>query len=223
MRSSSALRQQLIRSLCWLAPNHWTCSNRPEAASDVISGKLKVWVAACPRQVCKILHRCPNHSREIPPKRKYSIADNVITGVAVDYNGVGVHVKSGDSRSNGSRDIRRADFVSNDRTKGRAYRGLSHTWGASLGETPVRQLYLTGVSPKNAQTHNYHIPVILRDIQVEVGVLTTIVSKARSSLTLNFNVKSCTKFPVYMENSWKMTAACVKVTAAPKRITWVVR
>ena len=40
-----------------------------------------------------------------------AICGFVISGVAID-----VHIKFGDSRSNGSRDIRGADFVSNERT-----------------------------------------------------------------------------------------------------------
>ena len=36
---------------------------------------------------------------------------DVISSVAVDYVGVGVHVKFGDSRSNGSQDILKAGFV----------------------------------------------------------------------------------------------------------------
>ena len=38
-------------------------------------------------------------------------------GVAVDNVGVDVEIKFGDSRSNSYRDIRGADFVSNERTK----------------------------------------------------------------------------------------------------------
>ena len=40
--------------------------------------------------------------------------NDVMSGVAVDYVGVDVRVKYGDSGSNGSRDIRGADFVSNE-------------------------------------------------------------------------------------------------------------
>ena len=42
------------------------------------------------------------------------VDNNVICGVAVDYVGVDVTMKFGDSRSNGSRDIRGANFVSNE-------------------------------------------------------------------------------------------------------------
>ena len=41
---------------------------------------------------------------------------DVTSSLAVDYFGVDVCVKLRDSRSNGSRDIRGADFVSNERT-----------------------------------------------------------------------------------------------------------
>ena len=44
------------------------------------------------------------------------VHNDVISGVAEDYVGVDVHVKFGGSRSNGSRDIRCTDFMSNERT-----------------------------------------------------------------------------------------------------------
>ena len=44
------------------------------------------------------------------------VDNEVIPDVAIDYVGMDVHVKFADSRSNGSRDIRGADFVSNERT-----------------------------------------------------------------------------------------------------------
>ena len=44
------------------------------------------------------------------------VDDDVISAAAVGNVDVDVGVKLGDSRSNGSRDIRRADFVSNERT-----------------------------------------------------------------------------------------------------------
>ena len=44
------------------------------------------------------------------------MASAVISSAFVGQVGVDVHVKFGDSRSNGSRDIRAADFVSNERT-----------------------------------------------------------------------------------------------------------
>ena len=47
---------------------------------------------------------------------RLEIDNDVISGVAVDNVGVDVHIKFGDSRSNGFRDIRGADFVSNKRT-----------------------------------------------------------------------------------------------------------
>ena len=46
----------------------------------------------------------------------FALTSDTISGVAVDYAGMDVRVKCGDSRSNGSRDIRRADSVSTDRT-----------------------------------------------------------------------------------------------------------
>ena len=72
-----------------------------------------------------------NHSGEIPPPPKPSEAafstvfphnfrlevdNDVISGVAVDSVGMDVPIKFGDSRSNGFRDIRGTDFVSNERT-----------------------------------------------------------------------------------------------------------
>ena len=44
------------------------------------------------------------------------VDNDVISGVAVDYVSMDVRVKFGDSRSNGSRDIQEADFVSNEWT-----------------------------------------------------------------------------------------------------------
>jgi hypothetical protein len=48
--------------------------------------------------------------------RRPEIDNDVMSGVAVDNVGVDVHIKFGDSRSNRFRDIRGADFVSNERT-----------------------------------------------------------------------------------------------------------
>ena len=45
--------------------------------------------------------------------------DDVISGVAVDNVGVDVRIKFGRSRSNRFRDIRGADFVSNEQTNER--------------------------------------------------------------------------------------------------------
>ena len=42
------------------------------------------------------------------------VDNDVISGMTVDNVGMDVHVKFGDSRSNGFRDIRGADFVSNE-------------------------------------------------------------------------------------------------------------
>ena len=70
-----------------------------------------------------------NRSREIPPEAvgggifasfpydfRPEVDNDVISGVAVKYFGVDVGVKFGDSTPNRSRDIRGADFVSNERT-----------------------------------------------------------------------------------------------------------
>ena len=46
------------------------------------------------------------------------IDNDVISGVAVDNVGVDVHIKFGDSRSNRFRDVRGADFVTNERNLG---------------------------------------------------------------------------------------------------------
>ena len=69
-----------------------------------------------------------NRSRKIPHKAagggildsifRYNFRpeDDVISSVDVDNVGMDVCVKFGDSKSNGFRDIRGADFVSNERT-----------------------------------------------------------------------------------------------------------
>ena len=67
-----------------------------------------------------------NRSREIPPEAvgggifhffslnfRPEVDNDVIFGVAVDYVSVDVLVNFGDSRSNGFRDIRWANYVSN--------------------------------------------------------------------------------------------------------------
>ena len=43
------------------------------------------------------------------------VGSDVISGLVVELTGVDVRVKFGDSMSNGSRDIRAAHFVSNER------------------------------------------------------------------------------------------------------------
>ena len=66
----------------------------------------------------KLCDPCFNHSREIPPKPsqavfltvfcynfRLEVDTDVIYGVAVDYVGIGVKIKFGDSRPNGSLDI----------------------------------------------------------------------------------------------------------------------
>ena len=50
------------------------------------------------------------------------VDNDVISSVAVENVGMDVLVKFGDSRSNGFRAIRRADFVSNERTDERTGR-----------------------------------------------------------------------------------------------------
>ena len=45
------------------------------------------------------------------------VDSDVLSGVAVEYFGMDVREKFGDSRSNGSRDIQGTDFVSNERMK----------------------------------------------------------------------------------------------------------
>ena len=82
----------------------------------------------CPQQVFfKFLDPCLNRLREIPPEAvgggifdsffrynfRREVGNDVISGMAVDYVGMDASVKFGDSRS---RDIRRADFISNERT-----------------------------------------------------------------------------------------------------------
>ena len=46
---------------------------------------------------------------------RLQVENDVISGVAVDNVGVDVPLNFGESRSNGFRDIRGADFVSNER------------------------------------------------------------------------------------------------------------
>ena len=98
--------------------------NRPEGAGDVISCRFvgKIVLEKC----VKFGDPCLNHSREILPEAIGSgifdsfsllllIDNDVLSGVALDRFGVGVDVRLGDPRSNGSRYIRGADFVSNER------------------------------------------------------------------------------------------------------------
>ena len=51
-----------------------------------------------------------------PYNFRLEVDNDVISGLVVEHVGMDVHEKVGDSRSNGSRDIRGADFVSNERT-----------------------------------------------------------------------------------------------------------
>ena len=89
---------------------------------------------------------CLNLSREIPPEAirggildffrcnfRPEVDNYVISGTAVDNAGLDVPVELGNSRSNGSRDIREADFVSDERTY------------------PIRQKRLRSVSPNMAE------------------------------------------------------------------------
>ena len=75
-----------------------------------------------------------NSFREIPPESigggifdffpfnfRPEVDNDVISGLTVDNVGTDVPVKFSDSRSNGFRDIRGADFVSNERTLVQAY------------------------------------------------------------------------------------------------------
>ena len=76
-----------------------------------------------------------NSSGEIPPKPseavfstvspynfRLEVDNDVISGTGIDNVGMDVPVKFGDSRSNGFRNIRGADFTSNERTNiGEAY------------------------------------------------------------------------------------------------------
>ena len=61
-----------------------------------------------------------SRSREItqidcfPYNLRQEVDNGVISGMATDNVGVDVPIKFGDSRSNGFRDIRGADFVSNE-------------------------------------------------------------------------------------------------------------
>ena len=69
-------------------------------------------------------------SREIPPEAvgggmfdcffpynfRPEVDNDVISGIAVDNVGMDVPIKFGDSSSNGFRDIRGADLLSNERT-----------------------------------------------------------------------------------------------------------
>ena len=64
------------------------------------------------------------------------VDNDVISGEATDYVGMDVHVKFGDSRSSGFRNIRRADFVSNERTNMKKH-------------IPIAKC-LIGVSPNNS-------------------------------------------------------------------------
>ena len=104
-----------------------TFCRRPEATSEVMYG-LFVRPVALDESV-KLHDPSLNRSPEIPTEAvggdifdcflynfRHEVDNDVISGVAIDNVGVDVCAKFGDSRSNGFRDIRRADFVSNERT-----------------------------------------------------------------------------------------------------------
>ena len=119
------------------------CS-RPEAASDVNSGKFVGPIF--PDEPAKFRNPCLNYSREIPIVGdifdsffRYNfppeVNSDVMSGVAVEHVDMYVPVKFGESRPNGSRDILGTDFVSNNRTN------MTEVYY-------IRQRRLTGDSPK---------------------------------------------------------------------------
>ena len=99
-----------------------------------------------------------SHSQEIPPEAvgggkidcfpynfRPEVDNDVISGTAIDNVGADIRVKFGDSRSNGFRDIRGANFVSNERTLAKAIpiarkrgrvspdkRRVIHSWDLNL-------------------------------------------------------------------------------------------
>ena len=100
--------------------------SRPEATSDVICG---AFVGPNVLNKCVKFHvACLNRSRETPREAvgggiidgffrenfRPEEDNDVISGTAVDNVGVDNPVKFGDSGSNSFRDIRGADFVSNE-------------------------------------------------------------------------------------------------------------
>ena len=66
----------------------------------------------------------PNFSRLCAICCRTEVDNDVISGVVVDNVGIDFHIKLGDSRSNGFRDIRGADFVSNERSNERTLNGV---------------------------------------------------------------------------------------------------
>ena len=60
-------------------------------------------------------------STVFPYTFRLEVGNDVISGMAVANVGMDVPIKFSDSRSNSFRDIRRADFVSNERTLTEAY------------------------------------------------------------------------------------------------------
>ena len=104
------------------------CS-RLEAASDVVSSRFVE--PTVPNKSVKFGNPGADRSREIPLEEDGSVifgrlsnVDNfrsevdsvVASGRVVEPSGMDVHTTLRDSRSNGSRDIRWADFVMNKRT-----------------------------------------------------------------------------------------------------------
>ena len=95
----------------------------PEAARDDISGMFVRLIVL--NKYVKFSDPSFNSSQEIPPETVWGgifdsllrynfrpeVDCDVISGEPVDNVGMNAHVKLGDSRSNGSRYIRGADFV----------------------------------------------------------------------------------------------------------------
>ena len=115
------------------------CS-RPEGACDAISGRF-----VGPRVLDKrVKYYDPrlNCSRDIPPEAvgggifdsppcnfHPEVDDDIVSGVTVGLVGMDAPIKLGGSRSNGFRDIRGADFVSNERTLAKRIRVARNAHG----------------------------------------------------------------------------------------------
>ena len=138
-------------SLCWPTSVLRTFAQylivfciRLETASDVISGKFDGPIV--PDKCVKFRDPRLNRSGEIQPKAvgssifgRFLISDNcrpkiagdVISAVVVEYIGMDVPVKFGDSKSNGSWDIRGADFFTNEWTNMTEAYGIKRLRGVS--------------------------------------------------------------------------------------------
>ena len=93
-----------------------TFCGQPEAASDVISSMF-VGPTVLKKRVK--FHSKPSEvvlSTVFPYNFRPEVDTDVISGTAIDNVGMDVPIKFGNSRSNGFRDIRGVDFVSNERT-----------------------------------------------------------------------------------------------------------